>query len=110
MAASPIIVLAIVLMGQVFMAALFGEEYASDSFGDLGTLEGECNGDGFFAGIMCAVEKVVQFFQIIGAVISFFFKVAFFIIPGAPWYIQVPISTIVLASILWSVATLFRGN
>lgn len=114
MAASPIIFSFLAVSGFVFQFALFGEEYLSDSFGLFGELSGECEKPGgleaFFAGIKCAVNKVIDFFRIVGGVVVFFFKLATFDIPGSPWYVRSILTTLFMGGLLWSVGTFFRGN
>lgn len=115
MAASPIILTFVVVSSFIFQFALFGEEYASDSFGAFGELSEGCDLSdnplvAFFDGIKCAIDKVIDFFKILGGVIVFFFKLATFDIPGAPWYVRAILTATVTGGFLWSMATLFRGN
>lgn len=110
MAASPIAILAIVTLTLTFQAVFFGETIAAKSFPDFQEMDDVCEGDGFFSGISCAVAKVVFFFKVIGGVIGFFWSLISFEVPGTPWYIRVPLATLLIGSTGWSLATLFRGN
>lgn len=109
MAASPIPVLLIVVATLTFQAMLFGSELAEKSFPTLEEPEaGDC--DGFLDGFACGVDYVVNFISVVFGVVAFFFNLVTFNVPGAPWFVRLLVGGAIGGSIVWSVATLFRGN
>lgn len=116
MASSPLVVLAIVSLTLTFEAMIAGSEIAAASFPEFEALDdGTCDEgvqceDGFFAGLKRIGNYIGNFFQIIWGVLVFFTKLMTFDVGGTPWPIRVPLSTLLIGSTVWSLATLFRGN
>lgn len=102
MAPSPVGVLMTVIVTLTFTGLAFGEEIAQDSFPEFEEPEG-----GGFWGVLDALTAIVQ--AIWGAVV-FFFNLITFNIPGAPWWIRVPVGTALTGSLGWSLASLIRGG
>lgn len=112
MAASPIATIIILTLAMIFQALLAGEEYFSDSFGGLEEAEEECDEPTPFGPLVCFYRAVVHFVKTIGAFVKFIFKFTSFDVftSEAPWPIRVFFTTVIVALIVWSVATLIRGN
>jgi hypothetical protein len=55
-------------------------------------------------------DTVGQLLVKIWGTVIFMFSVLSFNVPGAPWYVRVLISTIIVSPILWAVASLIRGR
>lgn len=109
MAASPVSVLAVVMLTLTFNALLIGEELAEASFESF-SLEGESNNPfipDFLEDIGDALTAVVK--AAWGAV-TFFFGLITFNVDKAPWFVRVPVGSILGGGLFWSIATLIRGN
>jgi hypothetical protein len=115
MGTSPVIALTIVMLTLTFEGLLFGEELAEKSFPDLIDPAHESQDcDGFFDGFVCAIETVLSyignFFIILFGAIVFIINAITFNVAGAPWFVRVPMGTLMGTMILWPAVTLFRGN
>lgn len=102
MAASPVPILAIIILTLTFEGLLFGSEIADRSFPSYE----EPQSGGFWG----ALDAVVAVVQVIWGAVVFFFNLITFNVPGAPWYIRVPIGAMLGGGLVWSLATLIRGN
>lgn len=95
-------VLGIVLVTVAFEGLIFGAEIAERSFPAFD----QPQSGGFFA-VLDALLAIVQ--TIWGAVV-FFFNLLTFNIPGAPFWVRVPVGGLIGGGFVWSVATLVRGG
>lgn len=102
MASSPIPILAVIVLVLTFEGLLFGAEVAEMSYP---TFE-EPQSGGFFG----ALEALLAVVQAIWGTIVFIFNLLSFNIPGVPWYVQVPVASILFGGLIWSIAELVRGN
>lgn len=102
MGTSPLVILAIIALTLVFEGLLFGSEI--EDF-QLPQFE-EPKSGGFFA----VLDALLSIVQVIWGVVLFFFNLVTFNVPGAPWYIRVPVGTMLTGGLVWSIATLIRGN
>lgn len=110
MAQSPIAVLIIVLATLTFEAILFGGplvEGAAPKFSEEAA-ERDCGG--FFGAAKCAAESVFNILGMIWGVIVFFFNLVTFNVPGAPLYVRVVLGGAISGALIWSLASLIRGN
>lgn len=125
MAASPIIPLIIVVCTLGFEALMFGNDLVASSFPELLPVDfGECTATQVnFLGldfsnpislIGCWIGNVVHaigdVFLILFGVVILLGQVFSFNVPGAPVIARVIVGVILIGSVSWSVATLFRGN
>lgn len=125
MAASPITVMVIIAATLAFTAIIFGDTMAANSFPALGNTDfSDCHARtggflGFITGdslgyIGCIIGKMFNFvmniFKVIFGTIVFIVNLISFNIPGAPWYVRAVIGTGFGGTLLWSMATLMRGN
>lgn len=90
----------LVLIGE---ALIFGEELAQRSFPSFEEPTSTTAFGGF-------IEGVVGTVQLIWGGVVFFFNLITFNIPDAPWSIRLALSSILGGSLIWSIATLIRGN
>jgi len=81
----------------VFQAVLFGAEYAEAAFPEFEQPEG-------------VLDIIQQVLSAIWGVVEFVFSLVTFNVPGAPFWIRVPIATYFGGTIVWSVASLVRGG
>lgn len=95
-------VLAIVLLTVTFEGMIFGQELAERSFP---TYE-EPQSSGFF-GVLDALLAIVK---VIWGAVVFFFNLITFNVPGAPWWVRLPVGGLIGGGFVWSVATLIRGG
>lgn len=102
MGSSPIAVLSIITLVLVFEGLLFGEEVAAYSFP---TFE-EPQSGGFFG----VLEALLAIVQAIWGTVVFLFNLLTFNIPGAPWYVRVPVGGMMFGALVWSIAELIRGK
>lgn len=100
--ANPVPILAIITIVLTFEGLLFGEELAQYSFPEFNEPE-----SGGFFGILDALLAIVQ--AVWGAVV-FFLNLLTFNVPGAPWYVRLPIGAILSGGLIWSIAVLIRGG
>lgn len=98
MALNPLPFVAVALISIILTAAVAGEEITEEAFEDF--TEDEFGGIDILGDI---IDGLIGFAQ-------FIFSFLTFDIPGAPAVIRVPISTIVIGGLGWSVAGLVRGN
>jgi hypothetical protein len=97
-----ITILAIILVTLTFEGLLFGAEIAEQSFPSFD----EPTSTGFF-GVLDALLAIVK--AIWGAVV-FFFNLLTFNLPGAPWYVRLPVGGLMFGGLVWSIASLVRGG
>lgn len=102
MAKSPVAVLAIILLVIGGEALLFGGDIAARSFP---TFEEPTQ-----SGLLGAIEGIVQIVSVIWGVVVFFFNLITFNVPDAPFFIRVPVGGILGSALIWSIASLIRGN
>lgn len=102
MASSPMIVLTIVTASLGFMGLIYGATIAETTFP---SFEQPSSG-GFFG----ALDALLAIIQGVWGTILFILKLITFQVPGAPWYIRLLVGATMGGAIIWSVATLFRGN
>lgn len=102
MASSPMVVLSVIVLTLVFEGLLFGEELAEASFPSFEQPEG----GGFFD----VLDAVLAIVQAIWGTVVFVFNLVSFNVPGAPWFVRAPIGFILGGGLVWSIATLVRGN
>ena len=115
MGINPIPFLIVATFGLIFNFALEGQTYASESFAKPGSPDTvACSSNGFFSSIECALSTIITYainaFNIIIGAISFLVRGLLFYIPGAPWYVQAPISIIFGGTITLSIVSILRGN
>jgi hypothetical protein len=99
---NPLPILIIIIMTLTFQGLLFGQEIAERTF----TGFQEPTGGGFFG----ALEALLAVVQAVWGAILFFLNLLFFNVPGAPWWIRLPIGTALTGGLIWSIATLVRGG
>lgn len=102
MAASPVKVLVVAVIVLAFEAMLFGAQLAEQSFPEF-----EQPDSGGFFGV---IEGLLAVVDVIWGVVVFIFNLITFNVGGAPWWIRLPVGTVFGGSIVWSIATLIRGN
>ena len=102
MGASPMPILAIVILVLVFEGLLFGEEIAEQALPTFNQPQ-----SGGFWGALDALISVVQ--AVWGSVL-FFLSLLTFNVPGAPWFVRVPIGALLGGGLIYSVVTIIRGN
>lgn len=102
MGSTAMTVLSVVILTLTFEGLLFGEALAQQSFPTFT----EPSSGGFF-GVLDALLAIVQ--AVWGAVL-FFFNLVTFNVPGAPWWIRLPVGGLLGGGLVWSVATLVRGG
>lgn len=95
-------VLAIVMITITFEGLLFGSEIAARSFPSFD----QPTSGGFFG----ALDAILAVLQAVWGAIVFFFNLLTFNIPGAPWWIRIPIGSILGGGFVWSIAALIRGG
>lgn len=95
-------VLAIIVVTLVFEGLLFGEELENFSFPQFE----EPTSGGFFG----ALEALLSIVKVVWGAVLFFFDLLTFNVPGAPWYVRVPVGAILGGGLVWSIATLIRGT
>lgn len=100
--ASPVPHLLVMTVVLVFQGVLFGSEIAEESFPEFE----EPSSGGFFG----ALEALLAVVQAVWGVVVFVFNLVTFNVPGAPWFIRVPIATYFGGTIVWSLASLIRGS
>lgn len=99
---NPLPILLIIIMTLTFQGLLFGAEIADRVFPTFR----EPTSGGFF-GVLDAIIAVVQ---AVWGVVLFFFSLLFFDVPGAPWWVRVPVGAALTGGLIWSIATLIRGG
>lgn len=95
-------VLAIVLITLTFEGLLFGSEIA-----ERGLPSFERPNTGGFFGALDALLAIVS--GVWGAIL-FFLNLVTFNVPGAPWWIRLPVGGLLGGGLIWSIAVLFRGG
>lgn len=101
MAMNPLPVLAIVTISLVFQGLLFGQEIAERSFPTFEKPE---------EGAWGALEAAGNVLLSLWGVVVFLYNLVSFNVPGAPWYARVIVGGITGSAVIWSIATLVRGN
>lgn len=95
-------VLAVILLTLTFEGLLFGEQIAERSF------------DGFSeprsGGLLGGLDAILAVVQGVWGVVVFFANLITFNVPGAPWYVRLPVAGILGGGLVWSIAVLFRGG
>ena len=102
MAANPILVLVIAMFTYGGMGLMYGQEIAERSYP---SFEEPASG-GFFG----ALDGLTAAVQATWGMVVFIFNFVTFNIPGAEWWIRAPMTVIFGGSLVWSIATLIRGN
>ncbi len=97
MASSPIPVLAIIALTLMFEALLFGDELAEQALPEFE------QPDGILDALIGIVESV-------WGMVVFLANLLTFNIPGAPFWVRIPLATITGGALVWAIATLIRGN
>lgn len=98
MAANPVPVLAVIIIVLVFEAMIGGEELVQESFPDFD--------EGSFGGIDILGDIITGIF----GTVAYIFNLITFNVGGAPWFIRVPVGTVLGGALIWSITTLIRGN
>lgn len=126
MSSSPVVVGMIAVLGMVFQGLLYGNELVERSF----TIEQfeydttdppSCSHEGALDQIACffgnvartvgnAFRAVGNFFRVIIGVGALFLNFVTFNVPGAPWFIRVPVGFFFGGSMVWAIAGLVRGG
>lgn len=102
MAASPVKILILITLVTIFNALLIGATAEEEVF----TPFQEPESDGFFA----TLEALLAIVQAVWDVVTLVFDAITFNIDGAPFYIRFPLGAIMGFGLVWSIATLIRGN
>lgn len=102
-------ILFVVISTLAFEGLLFGSEIAADTFGDIVSPE-EQDCSGFLDGVACVFTFIFDVFETIFAGIVFLFRLITFDVPGAPWWVKVPVAGLLGGGIILVVIQVFRGN
>lgn len=98
MAPSPIPLLGIITIFFVAEGLIFGDELLEESFPD-----SPDEPDGIF-------DVLLQIVQAIWGVLVLVWNAATANVPGAPWWVRVPVGVFVGGGLIWSAAALARGG
>lgn len=106
----PVLPLLFVIIGSlVFEGLVYGAEIAEETFAEFAEPEDrDCSG--FLDGVACVFGFVIDVFQAIFAAVVFLFRLITFDVPDAPWWIRVPIATVLGGGLILVVVQIFRGN
>lgn len=106
----PILPLLFVIVATLaFEGLVYGEEIAADTFSEFDEPEDrDCSG--FLDGVACVFTFIVDLFQAIFAAVIFLFRLIIFDVPDAPWWIRLPVATVLGGGIVLIVVQVFRGN
>lgn len=102
MASSPVAILSIITLVLVFEGLLFGQQIAAYSFPSFE----EPQSEGFFA----VLDSLLAIVKTIWGTVVFVFNLLTFNIPGAPWFIRIPVAGIMGGGLIWAITELVRGN
>lgn len=102
--ASPVPHLLVMTVVLVLQGAIFGAQLAEESFPEF---EQPDSGGGFFGGALDILGAIIS---AIWGVVTFVFNLVTFNVPGAPWFIRVPVATYFGGTIVWTIASLVRGG
>ena len=95
--ASPVPVLVALTVVLVFEGLLFGATLVESSFPEFEQPDG-------------ILDALIGIVQAIWGVVVFIFNLITFNIPGAPFWVRVPVGIAIGGSLMWSIATLIRGG
>ena len=114
MATSPLPFLIIITLTLTFEGLYFGQDLFTNSYPEFKEVNfGACTGNPldvigcWFANIGAIIANIAA--AIFGTVV-FFFNLLSFNIPGTPPAIRAILGTIFTGGIIWSIASLIRGN
>ena len=102
MGINPMPVFAAVLLILAFEGLLFGADLAERSFPSFE----EPRTGGFFA----ALDAILAVVKAVWGGVVFFFNLITVNVPGAPWYIRLPVGGILGGSLIWSIMEMVRGK
>ena len=102
MGGMPIKILAVIIMTLTFEGLLFGEQIAERSFPTLD----EPTTTGFWG----ALDALIAVVRAIWGAVVFFFNLLTFNVPGAPWWIRLPVGSVLGGGLLYSVTVIVRGG
>lgn len=111
----PLGLLLVIALTLGFEGLLLGSSIVSESFPAASTVDfGSCSNAGGLDKIACVIENawnfVVNVVKVIFGVVALIFNLVSFNVPGAPWFVRLPIGACFGFGLLWSIASLFRGG
>lgn len=102
MAYNPLPIIAVIAVSVAFQALVYGDQLLAEAAPDI---EQPSSG-----GIFAAFDGIVAIVQSIFAVVGFILESIVFPFPDAWWPIRFVGGTIQTTGLVWSIATLVRGN
>ena len=99
---NPVPIIAVIMITLTFEGLLFGSELAERSFPSF-----DQPISGGFWGVLDAIIAVVQ---VIWGVVVFIFNLVTINVPGAPWWIRLPVAGVLGGGLIWAISELIRGK
>ena len=100
MAKSPLLILFIILTVLAFEGLLFGAEIAERTFPQFN----QPQGGGFWSNL----DSIVALVEAVWGAVLFFLNLISFNVPGAPFWIRLPIGGLLGGGLVWSIANLIK--